>query len=167
MKIILGVVILIGVATNVFGMNMDYVKFYDADRTENDKLETMSKELKLFITSEANTSLISDYKYGELVLNEEELLAQEERLKESQEAEAQLNEVKTNQKETPKVPTEETVQTDEKAGFFARMLEKVGIGSTKKIVQKETKPDKPIETQNELPQNEEIAKPKEEVTNEK
>jgi len=133
MKIAVKVAIFLGLVVNIFGANYDYVKFYDADRTENEIREDMSKELKLFITSEANATLIAEYKAAELVLTPEELEAKEETDKEAKENQPKEVVQKTEPSPTQTI-TDEKVVEDEEAGFFARMLSKIGIGSTKKIV---------------------------------
>jgi len=108
----------------VFETNMDKKVYYDANRDNQDKLEQMSKKLKLFITDKASKKLILEYKTAKVKATKEELALQKEASKEKQ------------QKNTTKVDTKQPV----KAGFMAKLLEKLGIGSTNKIIEINTTP---------------------------
>lgn len=96
-----------------FNENMDKKSYYDADRTQQDEYEKMSKDLKLFIKDQVSDKMIQDYKHGDVVLSAEELEYQED-----------YSDEQENQSETN--------TTDKQPSFFSKMMEKIGMGSTKK-----------------------------------
>lgn len=124
-KILIGIV-MCGGFVYAHGANMDLVEFYDADRTENEKRAVMAEELELFITSSATPTLIKEYQEAKMVLSETE-----------KEEEQQSQEIVKVEQPIVAVQqtTQEVVVEDPEAGFFKRMFAKIGIGSTKKIVQ--------------------------------
>ena len=132
MKILVNFLIIFSVyiyAASEVGTNMDKKVYYDADRTVQDKFQSLSDELSLFINNEASDDLINQYKDGKLdetEINPVVVSSQNQN----------QNLAKANATTTPKVLVEEP-------SFFAKMLEKIGIGSTKKISE-ETTQDTPV-----------------------
>jgi len=118
-------------AINGYDTNMDRVKYYDASRQQQEEYAKMAKELKKFISSTASQKLIEQYKNGKLKLSKEELLIQKQKNQNSNTPlqPAQQQATKQTQKDKSTQPT-----------WYERLLEKIGIGSTKKLPQ-ETKTD--------------------------
>jgi len=122
MKKILKLLLIVGTmlySYSFFSENMDQKVFYDADKTQNDKLAQMSSKLDKFINSDVNDSVIVQYKNAKVLLSEEE----KAKLVEEANKKVAQNQVSSTKQQTQ----------NEKPGFFARMLEKIGIGSTKRL----------------------------------
>jgi cell envelope opacity-associated protein A len=104
-------------AADGISTNMDKKVYYDADRTVQDNYKVLSEELELFIDNKASEKLIKQYQNGPL----------------------KKSEIKIAKKVATKGATTPTQQTQTKEpGFFAKMLEKIGIGSTKKLPVEDT-----------------------------
>jgi len=121
MRVFIKILLFVVLSTILFADISDRKIFYDANRDHNDKLEKMSQELQLFIDSTATKELIEQYKNAKIELSEEEKEAElkakeEEAIKEKIDANSKVVETK-----------------NEEPSFFAKMLEKIGIGSTKKL----------------------------------
>jgi hypothetical protein len=108
MKILISFLVVLNIYTYAlegFDSNMDKKVYYDANRDTQKGFEKLSSELDLFIKNKADDDLIELFKNGKL--KDSELLVN-------------TNENKKIQKK--KEPT-----------FFDKILEKVGLGSTKTI----------------------------------
>lgn len=138
MKLLASILFIFGLYIHAAGFNenMDKKIYYDADRTQQESFEDMSKELNLFIKDEANEELVRSYVDGKVVLSDEEqellLEEQDETASNNQEQIEETNTAQTtlDQEESQ---DEELEQKDTSPGFFAKLLESVGIGSTKTI----------------------------------
>lgn len=117
MRVFMKILLIVGLFSSIYANNLDQKKFYDANRDNNEKLEKMAQELQLFIDSTASDELIKEYKEAEVELTEEEKEAELEAQREAAIAAGEA------------IPDE----AQQEPGFFASMLEKVGIGSTKKL----------------------------------
>jgi hypothetical protein len=132
-------------AQSMYNENMDKKVYYDADRTHNDQLASMSEVLEKFITSEVNSTVIHNYQNGKLKLSQEELIMQANNVENK--TNPAVNKVDTKKESGffssmmskigfAKEPSQEEQPNnviEEKPGFFASMFEKIGIGSTKKL----------------------------------
>ena len=141
-KILIGFVLFVGLSLSAsnayYNTNMDKKIYYNADRSENERLEKMSEVLDKFITSEANETLVQNYKNGKLKLSTEELELQQQNT-----VVVDTNKSKKgffsrifsfgSKKEDTKQKTIKQETNNDKPGFFAKLFEKIGIGSTKKL----------------------------------
>ena len=147
MKILMSILLVLGsfAYAAIVDTNMDKKVYYDADRTEQDKLQVMSKELELFINDEADESLISEYKNGEVEATSEEIELEKEALENIPNEKSDVKAIQTNTKDKAE---------DKQPGFFARMLEKIGIGSTKTIQPADEAADTTVSKEVQPPQEE-------------
>lgn len=108
-----------------FDTNMDRVKHYDVDGDVQKSFEVMSLELRKFIDSTASQALVEQYKNGKLELSEDE-------------KELIVENSDVDNTDTTTAENTETIQETKEPSFFSRMMEKIGLGSTKKLAKEET-----------------------------
>ncbi len=137
--LIVGFVVFANMYGSTYNVNMDKKVYYDADRTQNEIYAKQAEVLEKFIKSKVDKATYEAYKNGKVKLSAEEL-------------ELQANGGQTNKKTgffanildqigLGGSKTTSSSASDKKPGFMARMLEKIGIGSTKQL----SKDDKAIQ----------------------
>ena len=135
-----------------YNLNYDKKIYYDANRDENEKKEQMAKILEKFINNEANESLINEYKKAKLKLSKDEIKLQDEAGMEVNSKENKKRGFFSNlfsfgsdkNKNNKKInkQNKKISKKEEKPSFFAKLLEKIGIGSTKRL---------PVKSKQEVP----------------